>query len=788
MTSRTGSRTGFGSPPAPATPELRVIGRSRPRPDSEAKVRGGTRFGDDRIVPGVVHGRLVLSPYAHAIIEAIDVSAAVALPATLAVLTAADLSIESTSRDRLAEPLARSEVVFAGQPVAFAIAETLEAAADAADAVIVGYRPLPVTTDARAAMPEGAPLVRDDGPVVEDATTPAMGAAQHAAVGGGGEEDEIAAERWSANVTGRQLYRSNDPAAAIASAPAVVNTEIRSSWVHQSHLEPQVTTAWVDENGTLVVESSTQSTFSVRADVSNVLGWPQHRVRVVGTPLGGAFGAKWGMFEPLVAASSIRLGRPVRISLERGEELRSTNPSQALSIDVRLGAGANGRFAGLQVLVVADAGAYEDFSIEELVAILVGGPYAWPAHEIRAYGVRTNRFGTGPYRGPGAPQSAFAIETAIDELAGRLNLDPLELRRRNAAVPGTPMFDDEPWPEIGLGGVLDALAADPLWRHRASLPAGEGVGAAIGWWPGAKDAAAAVCRVSNDGTVQIVTGVADMSGVSAGFSAIAAEVLGIEPEQVEHVAVDTASAPPSPGSGGSTITYSVGRAIRAAAEDARAQLAHTAARQLEIAEADLEFVNGAVQPMGTPDRAIPIAKLVRSNARAGGAPIEGHGATERPGLAPQVAGALAHVRVDEETGEVELLDFHLAQDVGRALNPALVTGQMLGGAVQSVGWGLLERIVHDPNGQVLTGSFLDYALPRATDLPPLRTSIVEVPSPDGAFGVKGIGESPAVPGAAAIANAIAAATGVRLRELPMTPARVWAALQARDTAGAGAPG
>jgi CO/xanthine dehydrogenase Mo-binding subunit len=508
---------------------------------------------------------------------------------------------------------------------------------------------------------------------------------------------------------------------------------------------------------------------------------------VVGTPLGGAFGAKWGLFEPLVAASAIRLGRPVRLSLERGEELRSTNPSQAFSIDIRLGANKDGRFAALQALVVADAGAYEDFSIEELVAILVGGPYAWPAHEIRAYGVRTNRFGTGPYRGPGAPQSAFAIETAIDELAERLELDPLEVRRRNAAVPGTPMFDDEPWPEIGLAGVLDALAADPVWRRRANLPSGEGVGAAIGWWPGAKDAAAAVCRVSNDGTVQVITGVADMSGVSAGFSSIAAEILGVDPERVEHVAVDTASAPPSPGSGGSTITYSVGRAIRAAAEDARAQLIRAAARQLEIAEADLELVDGAVQPIGTPDRAIPIAKLLRSNARAGGAPIEGHGATERPGLAPQVAGALAHVRVDEETGQVELLDFHLAQDVGRAINPALVEGQMLGGAVQSVGWGLLEGIVHDANGQVVTGSFLDYALPRATDVPALRTTIVEVPSPDGAFGVKGIGESPAVPGAAAIANAIAAATGVRLRELPMTPARVWAALRARDSTAVAEP-
>jgi CO/xanthine dehydrogenase Mo-binding subunit len=777
MTTQRRSATGQKAATSDAAPG-RVIGRSRPRPDSEPKVRGRTRFGADRIVPGVVHGRLVLSPYAHSRIEAIDTSAALMLPGTIAVLTAADLPIASTSRDRLAEPLARSEVIFAGQPVALAVGVTPEAAADAAEAVHVSYDPLPVMTDPRAAMAEAAPLVRDDRREEEEgATTPAMGTAQHAAVGGGGEEDEIAAERWSENVTGRQLYRNGDPAAAIAQAAARVTTAIRSSWLHQSHLEPQVATAWVDENGGLVVEASAQGTFSLRTDVSGALGWPQHRVRVVGTPLGGAFGAKWGLFEPLVAATAIKLGRPVRLELERGEELRSTNPSQAFQIDLQIGASADGRFEALEVLVVADAGAYEDFSVEELVSVLVGGPYAWPANEIRAYGVRTNRFGTGPYRGPGAPQSAFAIETAVDELAGQLGMDPLELRRRNAAVPGSAMFDDEPWPEIGLPQVLDVLAGDPLWQRRGSLPKSEGVGVAIGWWPGAKDAAAAVCRVSNDGTVQVITGVADMSGVSGGFAAIAAEILGVEPEQVEHVSVDTASAPPSPGSGGSTITYSVGRAIRAAAEDARSQLLRAAARQLEISEGDLELVGGAVQPIGTPDRAIPIAQLLRANSRAGGAPIEGHGATERPSLAPQVAGALAHVRVDVETGEVELLDFHLAQDVGRALNPALVTGQMLGGAVQSVGIGLMEGLVHDSNGQVMTGSFLDYALPRATDVPSLRATIVEVPSPDGVFGAKGIGESPAVPGAAAIANAIAAATGVRLRELPMTPARVWAALQ-----------
>ena len=752
------------------------VGRSRPRPDSEPKVRGRTRFGADRPLPGVLHGRLVLAPYAHAWIENVDRTAALAVPGTVAVLVAADLPIASTARDRLAEPLARSEVVFAGQPVALVVARSPEAAADAVDAVVVDYRPDVVTIDPFTAMHEDSPLVRRE--VDGDGSTPAMGAAQHAAVGGGGDDDEITAERWSPNVTGRQRYRSSDAATALAGAAAVVETSIRTSWVHQSHLEPQIATAWVDENGELVVEASVQGSFSVRTDLSNVLGWPANRIRVVPTPLGGGFGAKWGLFEPLVAAAAIKLGAPVRLSLERREELRATNPGQALGIDLRLGADRNGRFAGVEGRIVADAGAYADFSVEEFAAVLVGGPYDWPAHDIRAYGVRTNRFGTGPYRGPGAPQCTFALETAIDELAARLGLDAIELRRRNAPAVGRRMIDGEPWPLIGLTEVLDALAADPLWRRRRELPAGEGIGLAIGWWPGARDAAAALCRVSNDGSVQIVTGVSDMSGVSGGFAALAAEVLTLEPDHVQHVAVDTTSAPPSPGSGGSTITYSVGRAICAAAEDARRQLLRAASVQLEISEADLELVGGTVQPIGTPDRAIPIGRIVKANAQAGAAPIEGHGATAQPSLAPGVAGALAHVRVDLETGAVTLLDFHLAQDVGRAINPALVRGQLYGGTAQSIGWGLLEGLVHDDAGQLLTGSFLDYALPRADDVPSIRTTIVEVPAPDGPFGAKGIGEAAVIPGAAAIANGIAAATGRRLRELPMTAPRVWRALQA----------
>ena len=284
-----------------------------------------------------------------------------------------------------------------------------------------------------------------------------------------------------------------------------------------------------------------------------------------------------------------------------------------------------------------------------------------------------------------------------------------------------------------------------------------------------------------------------MSGVSGGFQAIVADVLGIEADLVQ-MSPRFRSAPTSPGSGGSTVTYSAGRAILRAAEAAGRRLLEAASLQLEIAVEDLELVEGTVRPRGTPERAISIAKLVRANDRAGRAPIEGQGLAEDPSLAPSVSGHAIRVRVDRETGGVSVLADHVVQDVGRVLNAALVAGQQHGAAAQAIGWATLERLVHDSNGQLLSGTFLDYALPRAEDVGRIDTTSVEVPAPDGPLGAKGIGEAPVIAGAAAVANAIAAATGVRLRELPMTRPRVWRALKdpsagdASSASGAGGSG
>ena len=754
------------------------VGVARPRTDSRVKVTGAMRYVADRPRFGGLHARLVLATHAHARIASIETDAARGAAGVVAVFVAGDLGLKAGS-DRLAIPLAKDEVVFAGQPLAVVIAETEAQAADAAELVMIDLEPLPVVLDLSAAMDLDAVLVRPD-LLDDDGGQTAMDAQTHAAVGGAGD-DSIDRERWSANVVGRTRYRTGDVESAFQVAAATIRRQFKTAWVHQGYIETQGCTAWVDDDGTLIVESSTQGTFALRKDLGRVLGLPTNRIRVVPAPLGGAFGGKWAILEPIVAASALRLGRPVRLVLERRHDFLASNPSQAFELDVEIAAGADGTFSALRVRILADGGAFADFSADALAGVLVAGPYRWPSVEISAYGVLTHRVGTGPYRGPSGPPTAFAIESAVDELAGALGVDPVALRRRNGSRPGEPMVDGEAWAPHALDEVLDVVETRPRWQGRHTLPAGEGIGLSVGYWPGSKDPAAALCRLSPDGSVQIVTGVVDMSGTNGAFQAIAAEVLGMSPDAIEIITVDTGSAPPSPGSGGSTVTYSAGRAVRLAAEDARRQLLAAASAELEISVDDLEIVDGVVRPRGTPGRGLPVAKLVRANDRASRAPIEGHATSAHTSLAPSIAAFLAHVRVDPASGETRVLGFEAIQDVGRALNPALVAGQQYGGAAQAIGWALYEALVHDAGGQLISATFLDYAIPRAEQVPPIDASYVEVPAPDGPFGAKGIGEAAVVGGAAAIANAVAAATGIRPRELPMTPQRIWRALRDQRT-------
>jgi CO/xanthine dehydrogenase Mo-binding subunit len=748
-----------------------TIGVSAPRRDSEPKVRGRTQFAGDTPMPGLLHARLVLAHEAHAMISAVDADDARALPGVVAVLTAADLPIVARGKGRLYEPLARAEVVYAGQPVALVVAETEAQAEDAASLVDVQLQPLEPVVDLEAAARPGAPRARvleaaaDEGSDIGDA---------HAAVAAAGLEGE----ELSDNVLGTARLSSGDVEAALAASDVVVRGRFETPWMYQGYLETQTATAWLEPEGELVVRSSTQAPFATRDSLAKLFGLPTERIRVRSAPLGGAFGGKMMIIEPLVCSAVIALKRPVRLALTRSEDIAATNPAGAEVLSIELGASADGRLSGIRARVLVDRGSTDDFGVESIAAMLSAGPYRWSAHDLVSLGIATNRVTFGAYRAPAAAPGAFAVESLIDDVARRLQVDPLELRLRNIAREGDLAPSGQAFPVFGAEACLERVRSHPLWARRNDVGPDEGIGVAIGWWPGGYEPAAAVCRLDADGRLTIITGAADMTGVETGFAAIAAEAFGVDASRVRVVNADTSSAPYAGTSGGSKVTYTVGRAVERAAREARERLLEVAADELEISALDLEIVDGSIQPVGVPAKALSIDELAPKILSFGSRhmPVEGHGRSAQT-PAPQAAAHLSHVRVDPETGAVTVLAHVVAQDVGRALNPALVEGQMQGGAVQGLGWALLEELAHDDHGQLTTGTFVDYAMPSAQGTPDIQAEIVEVPAPEGPYGAKGVGEAPIVGVAAAVGNAIAAATGgVRLARLPMTPQRVWQAI------------
>jgi CO/xanthine dehydrogenase Mo-binding subunit len=757
------------------TETLRVIGRPTRRLDGPEKLVAATHYAADLAMPGLLHARLVLSPHAHARILHIDAAAALRLPGVVAVLTATDLPIRRVDDLRKSDPLARDLALWVGQPVAIVVAESERVAEDAAQLVEVSYEPLPAVLDPVAAMAADAPSVR---PRVVGGT----GAeSAHGTVGSG--DDSTDSEPLSANVANAIHHRRGDMVRGFAEASIVIEHEFHTSAVYQCYLEPQTATAAVDPLGALTVWASTQSVFYTRQQLALSLGLPVTRVRIVAMPLGGGFGGKVLLVEPLAAAAALTLQRPVRLTFTRGEDFLAGNPANAVSIRLKVGARADGTLIALQGHIVADAGAFPEWSPAGLAALALGGFYRCPNLDVRAYDVMTHRPGAGSYRAPGAPQGTFAIESTLDELARTLGMDPIELRLRNAVREGDAQVDGTPWGRIGLVECLERLRAEA-----ARLPApvavpgsATGTGVAIGGWPGGLEPAAALCSLDQDGSLSVVTGSVDMSGSNTTLGLIAAEVLGLTPDRVRVVSEDSQSAPYAGMTGGSKITYTVGRAVQHAAEDAHHKIVAIAADLLEASVDDILLEGGRASVVGAPDRSVTFEEIAATVYNFGSRfePVQGHGASAITTNAAGFVAHLARVSVDLETGRTRVTDYVAVQDVGRALNPAAVDGQIFGGVAQGVGWALYEGMPYDEHGQPLAASFADYAVPTADRVPNVKPVLVEIPSADGPFGAKGVGEPPVVPGAAVIANAIASATGVRITQLPATSERVFRALHTK---------
>ncbi len=753
--------------------DLSYVGLPTPLIDGPAKITGNLKFTGDLKLAGMLHARFVLSTYAHANISGIDASAALAVPGVQRVLMADDLpAVTPSSRAKLM--LARDRVIFVGQPIAMVLADTPTAAADGAELVDVDYEPLEAVTSIDAALADGAPVIWPTG-----IPTGAEDEGAHGAdTGGESEEDEGEAS----NIAGKTHMEQGDVAAAFAQADVVVERTFETPMVHQSSIETQ---GWVVQpnpiNGGVTMWGSLQSPFGARQDVANTLGVPESDVNVYGMPVGGGFGAKFGLYEPLIALVAVTVGRPVSLILTRGEELLTTNPAPALRVEAKLGFSADGSLLAMQSNVIADTGVYPS-GLGGFAAMQFASFYRCENLLLESTNVVTNKQSVGAYRAPTSPTAFMAVETLFDEAAAALGIEPVELRLKNAARAGDPAPGGGEFPVIGMVETLEAAREHPLWRNREESRAqGRGVGIAIGGWMGGLEPGASVCKLNRDGVLQVQIGTADLSGTPTSFALLAAEAYGVEPERVRFVYSDTDSAPYGGGVGGSKTLYTLGAAVVRAAEEARSQTLAIAAEEFEVSAEDLEIVDGRVQVRGFPDRSISLGELAGKAMTFDGKyePVHGNGRQAITDRAPSFCAQIAEVEVDEETGDVSLLNLAVVQDVGRAINPLAVEGQMQGGAVQGVGWALLEEMRYDDDGQLLTGSWMDYAMPDAVQAAPIDTQIIEVPSVSGPYGARGVGEPPVIPTVAAIANAVAHATGVRMTQTPMTAPRVLTALQER---------
>jgi CO/xanthine dehydrogenase Mo-binding subunit len=759
-----------------------LVGTSLPRQDGPDKITGRARYAGDQTLPGMLYARLVTSPYAHARILNIDTSAAVTLPGVVAAFTAETLGMaQANPLSRSQSPLAVQEALWCGHPVAIVVGETEASAEDGAAAVEVDYEPLPAVIDPEAAIRPDSPLTRTRGEI----SAVARGGA-HAAIPQEGAEVEQ--EEHSQNVSQTPPLRMGDIEAGLREAEVVVECSYRTYPVHQSYMEPQSVTVAPSLSGHhLVIWPSTQGLFNVRSAVASALKMPERQIRVEPVPIGGGFGGKETLLEPLAAAVASRLRKPVRLVYTRQEDLLAGNPAPQTVITVKLGAKRDGALTAIQVRMILDAGAYPN-PLAGFSGFHFAGIYRCPNLDIRCDVVQTNKPGTGAYRAPSGPQAYFALESTVQDLCQQLEMDPLRFRQINALKGGDPAIRQGRWPRIGLLECLEQIQQHPLWvqREQARQQVPEelkgwkiGIGIAVGGWPGGTEPAAALCRLEQDGTFTIIVGSVDLSGSDASLALIAAEELSQPAEAVNVTHDSTDSMPYSGLSAGSKTTYTVGSAVLAAARDARTQLFAIAAEMLEASAEDMELQEGKVMVKGVPEKYVTLQQIATNSMNFGAAyePVYGRGRSANRVSSPMFAAHLARVALDPETGEVRVLDYIAAQDVGRAINLAEVEGQIHGGVVQGIGWALFEGMTYDEQGQLLTSTLMDYALPHSQDVPTITPLLVEVPSELGPFGAKGVGEPPVVPVAAAIANAIRDAVGVRMTQLPMTSERVFAALK-----------
>jgi xanthine dehydrogenase molybdenum-binding subunit len=743
--------------------EFRVIGTRPIRHDGVEKVTGRAKYGADYSFPGMLHGKVLRSPHAHARIKSINYEQALKLPGVFAVVTAADFpesKIETAAiageytvnvRNISQNVIARNKVLYDGHALAAVAASSPHIAEEALRLIEVDYEVLQPVMTLDDAMKPDAPVV----------------------FSGLGQDG-------SPNIADHLQIERGDIDAGFKAADYIVEREFKSSAVHQGYIEPHNALAIYNSDGYVTIYCSTQGQFIIRTLTAALLGMPEGKVRVIPAEIGGGFGGKTTVYlEPIAALLSKKTGRPVKMAMTRSEVLRASGPTSGTKIRARIGATRDGKITAAEIWMAYEAGAYPGAPCGG-AAMTTLGPYNVANLKIDAYDVVLNKPKVGAYRAPGAPTSAFACESVIDELAEKCGIEPLAFRLLNAAHEGTPQPAGPPYKRIGFVETCEAIKNSEHFRSELIGP-NRGRGVASGYWRNNGLQSSATVNIHTDGSVSVVTGSVDIGGSRAVMAMIVAEVLGLDVNEVRPLVGDTDSIGHTDVTGGSRVALATGLAVYRAAHDALRQLKERAAKLWEKKPEEVQFDGGTFSAPEVPTP-MTLKRLASRLARTGG-PVTGRATLDASAtVGVTFATMCVDVEVDPDTGKVRILRCTIAQDAGRALHPSYVEGQLQGGVAQGIGWALNEEYFYDEKGLLRNSGLLDYRMPTCLDVPLIETIVVEVPNPDHPLGTRGVGEIAIVPPMAAVANAIYHAVGVRMTELPMSPPRVLKAMLTKSGA------
>jgi CO/xanthine dehydrogenase Mo-binding subunit len=746
------------------TPGYKWVGTRPIRPDGLEKVTGKARFGADLVLPGMLEAAVLRSPHAHARIVSIDTTAAEAMPGVKAIVTGADfpdLAEQGARPDAVMAShnvMARDKVLYEGHVVAAVAATTRKEAKLAAEAIEVSYEILDHLLNVDDAMADGAVLLHPD------LKTRGM---------------DPAPEEPS-NIASRINHERGDLDKGFADADVVVERTFTTKPVHQGYIEPHASVADAGQDGRAHLWCSSQGHFSMRTQTASVLGWEPSKLKVTAAEIGGGFGGKTVIYlEPLAVQLSVKSGRPVRVVMDRDEVFRASGPASGTKMTVKMGITNDGQMTAADIWMAYEAGAFPGSPVGAagMTAIAI---YDIPNFFIEGFDVVVNKPKVAAYRAPGAPMIAFAVESVVDELAQGIGMDPVEVRLKNAVVEGTEASYGPKFPKIGFVETLDAIKSHE--HYGAPLGPNQGRGVASGFWFNAGMNSSATVHVNEDGTMTVVVGSPDIGGSRASMGLMAAEEMGIDVANIQSIVADTETVGFNDVTGGSRVTLATGAAVVECCQMIKDDLKARAAKTWDCEADEVEWVDGQAQHTKGSETPLTLEALAQKSGRTGG-PISATASLNARGVGAAFSTQLCDVEVDPETGVVTILRFTTAQDAGTAIHPSYVEGQMQGGVVQGIGWALNEEYIHNDDGTLANPSFLDYRIPVASDLPMIDTVVVEVPNPGHPYGVRGVGEVGIVPPLGAVANAIAAATGCRMEDLPMSPPRLLDALNQAAEAG-----